>query len=43
MDGFSRLEELDRRAEQGGGDDRLAKQRAGGRLTARERVAEEAG
>ncbi len=38
MDGFSRLEDLHRRAEQGGGDDRLAKQRAGGRLTARERI-----
>ena len=38
MDGFSHLEELHRRAEQGGGDDRLAKQRAGGRLTARERI-----
>jgi propionyl-CoA carboxylase beta chain len=38
MDGFSRLEDLNRRAEQGGGDDRLAKQRAGGKLTARERI-----
>ena len=38
MDGFSHLEELHRRAEHGGGDDRLAKQRAGGRLTARERI-----
>jgi propionyl-CoA carboxylase beta chain len=38
VDGFSRLEDLHRRAEQGGGDDRLAKQRAGGRLTARERI-----
>src|SRR5262249_32621048 len=36
-----RLEELRRRhasAEAGGGEERLAKQRAGGRLTARERV-----
>jgi propionyl-CoA carboxylase beta chain len=35
---WSRLEELERRAERGGGDDRLQRQRAAGKLTARERI-----
>jgi propionyl-CoA carboxylase beta chain len=38
MDGFSRLEDLHRRAELSGGEDRLAKQRSAGKLTARERI-----
>ena len=38
MDARARLEDLHRRAESGGGEDRLRKQRTGGRLTARERV-----
>ncbi|NOT26044.1 MAG: methylmalonyl-CoA carboxyltransferase [Acidobacteria bacterium] len=33
------LADLDRRAEAGGGDDRIRRQREGGRLTARERIA----
>jgi propionyl-CoA carboxylase beta chain len=38
MDARARLDDLNRRAESGGGEDRLRKQRNGGRLTARERV-----
>jgi propionyl-CoA carboxylase beta chain len=38
MDSTTRLEELRRRAELGGGDERLRKQREAGKLTARERV-----
>ena len=33
-----RLEDLERRAELGGGEDRLRRQRESGKLTARERV-----
>ena len=35
---FARLDELSRRAEEGGGADRIAKQHAAGKLTARERI-----
>jgi propionyl-CoA carboxylase beta chain len=35
---WSKLEELERRAEQGGGEERLQRQRAAGKLTARERI-----
>lgn len=35
---FARLDALERQAEQGGGTDRIAKQHASGKLTARERV-----
>ncbi len=35
---MTRLDELERRAELGGGDERLQRQRAAGKLTARERV-----
>jgi propionyl-CoA carboxylase beta chain len=35
---WSRLEELERRAELGGGEERLQRQRAAGKLTARERI-----
>ena len=38
MDARARLENLHRRAESGGGEDRLRRQREGGRLTARERI-----
>jgi propionyl-CoA carboxylase beta chain len=38
MDARARLEDLHRRAESGGGEDRLRRQRDGGRLTARERI-----
>ena len=38
MDTLKYLEELELRAEQGGGDDRLRKQQAAGKLTARERI-----
>jgi len=38
MDARARLENLHRRAESGGGEDRLRRQRDGGRLTARERI-----
>ncbi|HVE53356.1 MAG TPA: acyl-CoA carboxylase subunit beta, partial [Ramlibacter sp.] len=38
MDARTHLEELHRRAESGGGEDRLRRQRDGGRLTARERI-----
>jgi propionyl-CoA carboxylase beta chain len=38
MDPQSRLDDLHRRAELGGGDARLQRQRDGGRLTARERI-----
>jgi len=38
MNPQSRLEDLHRRSEQGGGDARLQRQRDGGRLTARERI-----
>ena len=38
MDARTRLEDLHRRAESGGGEDRLRRQRDGGRLTARERI-----
>jgi propionyl-CoA carboxylase beta chain len=38
MDARMRLEDLHRRAELGGGEDRLRRQKAGGRLTARERI-----
>src|SRR4028118_1147976 len=37
-DPLARLDELERQAEQGGGLDRIAKQHAAGKLTARERV-----
>ena len=39
MDPQHKVEELERRAELGGGEDRLKRQRAAGKLTARERVA----
>ena len=39
MDPQHKLDELERRAELGGGEDRLKHQRAAGKLTARERVA----
>jgi propionyl-CoA carboxylase beta chain len=38
MDPISHLEDLERRAELGGGEDRLARQHAAGKLTARERI-----
>ncbi|MBW8895200.1 MAG: methylmalonyl-CoA carboxyltransferase, partial [Acidobacteria bacterium] len=38
MDTLKYLEELELRAEQGGGDDRLRKQHEAGKLTARERI-----
>ena len=38
MNPEDQLTELERRAELGGGEDRLARQRAAGRLTARERI-----
>jgi propionyl-CoA carboxylase beta chain len=38
MNAPSRLDDLHRRAELGGGEDRLRRQRNGGRLTARERI-----
>ncbi len=38
MDARTRLEDLHRRAELGGGEERLRRQRDGGRLTARERI-----
>src|SRR5688500_6176598 len=38
MDARTHLENLHRRAELGGGEDRLRRQREGGRLTARERI-----
>jgi propionyl-CoA carboxylase beta chain len=38
MDARTRLENLHRRAESGGGEERLRRQRDGGRLTARERI-----
>src|SRR4051812_22481116 len=38
MDRRQVLDELERRAELGGGDDRLKRQRAAGKLTARERI-----
>src|SRR5215212_5226783 len=38
MDTLKYLEDLERRAELGGGEDRLKKQHDGGKLTARERV-----
>jgi propionyl-CoA carboxylase beta chain len=38
MDRLRHLEELERRAELGGGEDRLRRQQAAGRLTARERI-----
>jgi propionyl-CoA carboxylase beta subunit len=38
VDTLKYLEELELRAEQGGGDDRLRKQHAAGKLTARERI-----
>ena len=38
MDNIKRLEDLERRAELGGGEDRLKRQRDGGKLTARERI-----
>ncbi len=38
MDQKRRLDELERRAELGGGDERLQRQRAAGKLTARERI-----
>ncbi len=38
MDPQHKLDELERRAELGGGEDRLKRQRAAGKLTARERV-----
>jgi len=39
VDPQHKLDELERRAELGGGEDRLTRQRAAGKLTARERVA----
>jgi propionyl-CoA carboxylase beta chain len=39
VDPHDRLDELERRAELGGGDERLRRQRAAGKLTARERLA----
>jgi propionyl-CoA carboxylase beta chain len=38
MNPLKHLEDLERRAEQGGGDDRLQRQHAAGKLTARERI-----
>jgi propionyl-CoA carboxylase beta chain len=38
MDPIKHLEELERRAELGGGEDRLKKQHDGGKMTARERI-----
>ncbi len=38
MDPKRRLDELERRAERGGGEERLQRQRAAGKLTARERI-----
>jgi propionyl-CoA carboxylase beta chain len=38
MDNVKRLEELEKRAEAGGGEERLKRQRDGGKLTARERI-----
>jgi len=38
MDNFKRLEDLERRADLGGGEDRLRKQKDAGKLTARERI-----
>ncbi|HEX6322569.1 MAG TPA: acyl-CoA carboxylase subunit beta [Vicinamibacterales bacterium] len=38
MDPLTRLEDLERRAELGGGEDRLRKQKDAGKLTARERI-----
>ena len=38
MDPIKHLEDLERRAETGGGDDRLQRQHAAGKLTARERI-----
>ena len=38
MDPHKRLDELERRAELGGGEERLQRQRAAGKLTARERI-----
>src|SRR6476646_3992623 len=38
MDHSKHLEELERRAELGGGDDRLRRQHEAGKLTARERI-----
>jgi propionyl-CoA carboxylase beta chain len=38
MDTLRHLEDLERRAEQGGGEDRLRRQQEAGRLTARERI-----
>ena len=38
MDPLKHLEDLERRAELGGGDDRLQRQHAAGKLTARERI-----
>jgi propionyl-CoA carboxylase beta chain len=38
MDTLRHLEDLERRAEQGGGEDRLRRQHEAGRLTARERI-----
>src|SRR4249920_475392 len=38
MDPLTRLSELERRAELGGGEDRLRRQRESGKLTARERI-----
>ncbi len=38
MDSIRHLEELERRAEQGGGEDRLRRQHDAGKLTARERI-----
>src|SRR5688500_13190932 len=38
MDNIKRLEDLERGAELGGGEDRLRKKRESGKLTARERI-----
>jgi propionyl-CoA carboxylase beta subunit len=38
MDSLKHLEEMERRAELGGGEDRLRRQHEGGKLTARERI-----
>lgn len=35
---YARFEELDKRASQGGGPDKIEKQHASGRMTARERI-----
>ena len=35
---YARFEELDKRAAQGGGLDKIEKQHASGRMTARERI-----